>query len=311
MEAAALGADEPGCGPVEGDLRRGVRAVAELVLQPLDPEARLRALDEEAREPGGRLGEDEKGVRHRRRAEPLVAVEDPRVAVAARGRLVRADVRAALTLGHRHPAERLAARQTRDPLLAEIGLCAQSRDGGERHRERAADARLDLRQQHEERCPRDVRTGPLVDPRERLHARLETEPEQRVPGRMELDLVDSLAVAVVRQELRRVLVREPAPLERLATEDVPERRHLSLPGRAALPRQPFDQRRVRVKEVVIAEWGRLIRRPCPCDRHFCIVPLWGIDGWAFRAEHESARLLPQKLRGFSCFASRPFSSPSS
>ena len=55
---------------------------------------------------------------------------------------------------------------------------------------------------------------------------------------MELDLVDSLAVAVVRQELGRVLVREPAPLERLAAEHLPERCDLFLPGRAALPPQP-------------------------------------------------------------------------
>jgi hypothetical protein len=52
---------------------------------------------------------------------------------------------------------------------------------------------------------------------------------------MELDLVDTLAVAVVRQELRRMLVREPPPLEWLAAEHLPECRHLALPGLAALP----------------------------------------------------------------------------
>ena len=91
---------------------------------------------------------------------------------------------------------------------------------------------------------------------------------------MELDLVDSLAVAVVRQELRRVLVREPAPLERLAAENLPERRDLFLPGRAALAPQTLDQRRVGVKEVVVLERGRLVRRSRACDRHSSIVPLW-------------------------------------
>jgi hypothetical protein len=68
--------------------------------------------------------------------------------------------------GHRHTAERVPARQARQPFLREVGLRAKSRHGGEGHREGAADARLDLRQQHEERRSRDVRTGALVEPGE-------------------------------------------------------------------------------------------------------------------------------------------------
>ena len=78
---------------------------------------------------------------------------------------------------------------------------------------------------------------------------------------MELDLVDPLAVAVMRQELWRVLVRESAPLERLAPEHLPERCDLFLPGRRALAPQPFNERRVRVKEVVVPQRGRLVRGP--------------------------------------------------
>ena len=150
-------------------------------------------------------------------------------------RLVRAHVRAALTLGHRHPAERVAARQPRDPLLGELGLGAQRRHGGERHRERAADAGFDLAEQHEQRRPRDVRARPLVHPRQRLQARPEPEAQQRVPGRMELDLVDPLAVAVVRPQDRRVLVRQPPPLQRLAAER-PRRTRRSRPPRRRRPR---------------------------------------------------------------------------
>ena len=79
-----------------------------------------------------------------------------------------------------------------------------------------------------------MRTGPLVDPRERLQLRVEAEPKEGVPGRVELDLVDPLAVAVVRQELRRVLVREAPPLQWLAAENLAERGDLLLPGSSPL-----------------------------------------------------------------------------
>ena len=74
--------------------------------------------------PAGACASTRKASRHRRRAEPLVAVEDPGVPFAARCRLVRAYVGTTLALGHRHAAERVAARQSRDPLLGEIGLRA-------------------------------------------------------------------------------------------------------------------------------------------------------------------------------------------
>ena len=47
--------------------------------------------------------------------------------------------------------------------------------------------------------------------------------EQLVPRRVELDLVDPVPVAVVGPQHRRVLVRLPAPLERLAAGDLAER----------------------------------------------------------------------------------------
>ena len=78
--AAALLADEPCPRRRELDLARRVRAVAELVLQPLDVKAvarpvRQHARDEEAREPAVGLRKHEERVAHRRRAEPLVPVE--------------------------------------------------------------------------------------------------------------------------------------------------------------------------------------------------------------------------------------------
>ena len=266
-EAASLLADEARDRAVERDLRRGVGAVAELVLQPLDPEARLRPLEQEAGEPGRSLREHEERVAHRRRAEPLVPVQLPGLADRPRRRLVRAHVGAALALGHRHPAERVASCEPRDPLVAEVGLRTECRHGCEGHRERTADAGLDLAQQHEQGRPSDVRARLRLDPRQRVHPRLEPEPEQRVPRRVELDLVDALAVAIVRPEPRRMLVREPAPFERLAAERLAEGGDLLLPGRAALPAQPLDERGVLLVQVVARERRRLVRASGSCDGH--------------------------------------------
>ncbi len=88
-------------GAVELDFRRGVGAVAELVLQPLKPDRVDRAVGKEARhqeagEPGLRLRQHQEGVRHRRGEEPFVpgdAVEPalalPRRASCWRGRPCR------------------------------------------------------------------------------------------------------------------------------------------------------------------------------------------------------------------------------
>ena len=217
--------------------------------------------EEEARDPGRRLREHEERVGHRRRAEPLVPVELPGLAAPARGRLVRADVGAALPLGHRHPAERVAARQPRNPFGCQLGLCAQGGYRGEGHRERAADACFDLPEQHEQRRPGDVRPRLLGHPRQRLHVRLQTEAQQRVPGRVELDLVDPLAVAVVRAEHRRMLVREPPPLERLPAQHASERGDARLERAAALTLESLGERPVlrrtgRSRRAEAAGWPR-------------------------------------------------------
>jgi hypothetical protein len=89
---------------------------------------------------------------------------------------------------------------------------------------------------------------------------LDAELEQLVPGRVELDLVDSLAEAVVRPQDGRVLVREPAELERLATAQPPERRAALLLRRVSLPAQRLDERPVLGEQVVPGERRRLVRR---------------------------------------------------
>src|SRR5581483_3675679 len=93
---------------VELDLRGREQPCAELVLQLADAKAVRRAVDaprhEEAAEARGAVGRaartrgDDELVRVRDRAEPLLAVQAPRVAVGDRRSLVRADVGASLDL---------------------------------------------------------------------------------------------------------------------------------------------------------------------------------------------------------------------
>src|SRR3546814_16710809 len=60
------------------DLRRGVRAIAHLVLEAHDAEPRVAravgqpARDEEAGEPAFGIGEGQESIAHRRRAEPFM-----------------------------------------------------------------------------------------------------------------------------------------------------------------------------------------------------------------------------------------------
>src|SRR6185437_12816694 len=109
------------------DLRRGVRAVACLLLEALDLEIVARAIRERAwhEEAAHALlapREGEETVAHRRRAEPLVASEAPRFAVALRARRHRAQVRSALLLGHRHADRRAPLALVRKrPRIVGIG----------------------------------------------------------------------------------------------------------------------------------------------------------------------------------------------
>ena len=84
--ARALGADALGIGAVEFDFRRGVRLVAELVLQALEADGVLAAVGPVARhqiagEARRRLGQHQERVAHRRRHEPFVAADLDMVAV--------------------------------------------------------------------------------------------------------------------------------------------------------------------------------------------------------------------------------------
>ena len=155
------------------------------------------ARQQEARQPAGRLGEHEERVAHRRRQNHLWPVSSysapgpPPFSGLARGR-VGAHVGAALLLGHRHAARARRALsgagggaasyalrgQPRLPLRGELGLRAQRRHRRVGHRDRAADAGLDLAEAHEHRRPRDVGAGLRVAPRQGVEA----EPDRDAPS---------------------------------------------------------------------------------------------------------------------------------
>ena len=87
--ARTLEPDPLGVGAVELDLGRGIRAVADLVLQPLEADGVLTAVGTIARhqiagEPAiSRLGQHQEGIAHRRRHEPFVAGDLDVIAVVA------------------------------------------------------------------------------------------------------------------------------------------------------------------------------------------------------------------------------------
>ena len=264
-DAASLLADEPRAHALELDLARGQRARAELVLEALDAEAGIARLEQEAGQPGGRLGERQEDVAGGIGAEPLVAGQLV-AAVAERlgARRVGAHVRAALLLGHRHPGERAVAvgrlRQQRLPLGGELGLLAQRRDHRVGHRHGAHHARVDLAPRVHQRRAHDVRTGLRISPRQRVDLALDRLAQAPVPRRVELDLVDAVAVAVVRAQARLVALGALGVLDRLdaARQLARVAQPVDAPA-AALALERLAQRQVGIEDVVGRDRRRLVR----------------------------------------------------
>src|SRR5207302_7175361 len=106
---------QPRPGAVELDLARGVGAVAQLVLEPLDVKSVERPVGQDSgKQETGKalrgLSQHQEDVTHRRRAEPLMTAQNVLAARSApRDRIrpggVGAHVRAALAFGHPYPGE--------------------------------------------------------------------------------------------------------------------------------------------------------------------------------------------------------------
>ncbi len=233
---------------------------------------------EEAREAPVGLRQDQERVAHRRRAEPLVPGD---LVLRARPAAVQrpgdggvgAHVGAALLLGHRHPAQRARLVRRGDeplavvgerqeaglPLAGQLRLLANRGNHGVGHRDRAAHPGLDLRQEDELRRPGHVGARPRVAPRRRVQPLRDPQPQQLVPGRVELDLVDPVAEAVVSAQLRRVLVRLRAAADHVrAAADRAQLAGLVLGPVAALAAQRLDQHRVPLEDVVALQRRRLV-----------------------------------------------------
>ncbi len=261
------------------DLGRGVRAVAQLVLQTHDPEAgvapavRRPSRNQEAGQPAFGVGQRQEGVRHRRGAEPLV----PRQPIPARlvhrigSRGVRAHVRAALFLGHGH-ADRDAGlvrrrrnggivpprQHARRPLGRDGGLRRQRRNRRIGHGHGTGRARVGLRRQEQDGGVGDLaRRSPV--PGDRGEAAVEPQGQQPMIGGMKANLVDSSAVVVEAFQRRRLAIGLGAPADHLGRSAARAQRRQSLdvaaaPGAYDRVRQPAVAR----EQVHVLQRRRLV-----------------------------------------------------
>ncbi len=176
------------------------------------------------RQPARGLRQDQEGVRHRRREEPLVA-DDPVLAPAERLRRggVRAQVGPALLLGHAHAQRDAALARRRDeprvvvgredprqPFGRERGVARERRHDRVGHRRGTQRAVLDFGAHHEQRGALHVRARSRLGPRPGGHTVALEVAHQLVIGRVELDLVAAPAGGVEQLRGRRIAVRRRA-----------------------------------------------------------------------------------------------------
>ena len=281
---------------VELELGRGVGTVAELVLQPGDVESVAGAVGQrprhqEAGQPLRRLRQHQEDVVHRGRGEPLVPVQ--RVLAVDAGR--RAP-RVTLARTSDPPCFSVIPMPARAPRFSATGrrpgsydveasagihsqasrvVHPQRRHGGVRHRDRAAVRRVGVRPGHEPGSAAYVGVhGPavLLHPRRGLETVTDGSLHQPVPGRVEDHLVDPVAVAVVRRELRLVAVGQDAVLPGLGGAGRGAEGHEVLDDLGAgMAGDRVDERGVGRDDVVADQWRRLVGG-CPVRcRHVVTV----------------------------------------
>jgi hypothetical protein len=274
----ALRAYALGIGAMELDLGRGIRLVAELVLQPLEADLVLRSIRPIARhqiagQTAFGLGQHQEGIAHRRRHEPFVAGDLDMIAGRDGAGDVGAHVGAALALGHAH-AERdavlLPPRQgprivgagldPGQPLRQQRRLRAQRADAGMGHGDGAHVAALGLGREIEPHRARRGRTRLVAAVvRRGMDAVADALGHHGVVGGMELDQVQPIALAIDEVELGRVLVGDAAEIER-------GRRTIILAaGRQVREIEPGTRRRIGqrpigTEQIDIAERRRLVER---------------------------------------------------
>ncbi len=228
----------------ELDFGRGVRAIAELVLQPLELQAIGRTVLEQAWHQEAThavlgLRQHDEGIAHRCRHEPFVAREPiDAVTDLVGGRLVGAHIRAALLFRHAHADGdsgllhgRLVGRiifareNLRRPILLDRRRRHHRGDRSAGHGQRAEMAAFQLCRQVKARGANlmrlafRVRIG-LGIPDRGMQARRHGAAHQRMPGRMELDHIQPFTARAVGAQLRHALVRHARQFLRLVRGDV-------------------------------------------------------------------------------------------
>jgi hypothetical protein len=148
--------------------------------------------------------------------------------------------------------------EQRHPLVGELRLRAQRGHGGERHRQRAAEAGFGLNRALVHRGAHDVWRRLLRRPRQRVKLLAHALAHECVPRGMELHLIAPVAVPIVRVQHRRVLVGEDAPGHRLAAPECADRAQPDAGVGAALSFERLDERQVVLEEVPALEPRRLV-----------------------------------------------------
>src|SRR4029077_8441536 len=121
------------------------------------------------------------------------------------------------------------------------------------------DAALGLHQEGEHRGAGDVGARARFAPGRRVQALVDADPHQFVPGAVELDLVDTVAVAVVGAQLGLLFVRLEAPADRLGgAADGAQLARLLLGPAGALALQRLGQDAIGVEGVVVLQRRRLV-----------------------------------------------------
>ena len=229
--------------------------------------ARVGARHEEAREPVRRLREHEERIRHRRRAEPLLPVERrtrrrrPAARAVVFARTSEPPCRSVIAIPQSAPSPRRSWSDVsaRLPLgrerRARRGAPARPRS----HGQRTAGALLHLRPVTNIAARATCAPGTRLAPRQCVQAGLDAELQQRVPRRVELDLVDR-GCRSGRACAAPADARSPAAPTRAARrrEHAPSASACSLAVAAALALERLDERQVLGEEVVVDERRGLI-----------------------------------------------------
>ena len=157
----------------------------------------------------------------------------------------------------------LCARGSAAATRRELRLQQQRRHRGVGHGHRAAVPGFHLRRHVEAGRARDVGAGVprlgaclrQLRPRPSNAAPAHAAAHQRVVGRMELDHVEPAPLAVVRAQLRRLLVGEPAALQRLGAAATARSAERSAACAAAFAVHRVNQRRSDAKRFTSSNGG--------------------------------------------------------